>query len=65
MIGKLLISYSSELTNPDLNKGLPENLGADDPSLSFTMKGVDANITAYMSELGFFAKSVTSHVQFY
>jgi phenylalanine ammonia-lyase len=63
MIGKLLFSYSSELINPDLNKGLPPNLAADDPSLSFTMKGVDINMAAYMSELGFLANSVTSHVQ--
>ncbi|KAJ6072947.1 hypothetical protein N7467_011032 [Penicillium canescens] len=63
MIGKLLFSYSSELINPDLNKGLPANLAADDPSLSFTMKGVDINMAAYMSELGFLANSVTSHVQ--
>ncbi|KAF7113954.1 hypothetical protein CNMCM5793_006137 [Aspergillus hiratsukae] len=63
MVGKLLFSYSSELINPDLNKGLPANLAADDPSLSFTMKGVDINMAAYMSELGFLANSVTSHVQ--
>ncbi|KAJ5776375.1 uncharacterized protein N7511_001386 [Penicillium nucicola] len=63
MIGKLLFSYSSELINPDMNKGLPANLAADDPSLSFTMKGVDINMAAYMSELGFLANSVTSHVQ--
>ncbi|KAL1858363.1 hypothetical protein Plec18170_002561 [Paecilomyces lecythidis] len=63
MVGKLLFSYSSELINPDLNKGLPANLAADDPSLSFTMKGVDINMAAYLSELGFLANSVTSHVQ--
>lgn len=63
MIGKLLFSLSSELINPDLNKGLPPNLAADDPSLSFTMKGVDVNMAAYMSELAFLAHPVTSHVQ--
>lgn len=63
MIGKLLFSFSSELINPDLNKGLPANLAADDPSLSFTMKGIDVNMAAYMSELAFLANSVTSHVQ--
>lgn len=63
MVGKLLFSYSSELINPDLSKGLPPNLAVDDPSLSFTMKGVDINMAAYMSELGFLANSVTSHVQ--
>lgn len=63
MVGKLLFTYSSELINPDLNKGLPPNLAADDPSLSFTMKGVDISMAAYLSELGFLANSVTSHVQ--
>ncbi|KAJ5218915.1 uncharacterized protein N7498_001014 [Penicillium cinerascens] len=63
MVGKLLFSYSSELINPDLSKGLPPNLAADDPSLSFTMKGVDISMASYMSELGFLANSVTSHVQ--
>jgi phenylalanine ammonia-lyase len=63
MIGKLLFSLSSELINPDLNKGLPPNLAADDPSLSFTMKGVDVNMAAYMSELAFLTNPVTSHVQ--
>lgn len=63
MIGKLLFSLSSELINPDLNKGLPPNLAADDPSLSFTMKGVDVNMAAYMSELAYLTNPVTSHVQ--
>lgn len=63
MVGKLLFTYSSELINPDLNKGLPPNLAADNPSLSFTMKGVDISMASYLSELGFLANSVTSHVQ--
>lgn len=63
MVGKLLFSYSSELINPDLNRGLPPNLAADDPSLSFTMKGVDISMASYLSELGYLANSVTSHVQ--
>lgn len=29
-----------------LSKGLPPNLSADDPSLSFTFKGFDVNIAA-------------------
>ncbi|KAK6351332.1 hypothetical protein TWF718_004496 [Orbilia javanica] len=63
MMGKLLFSYSSELINPDLSKGLPPNLAADEPSLSFTMKGVDINMAAYLSELGWLTHSVTPHVQ--
>lgn len=63
MMGKMLFSVSSELINPDLNRGLPPNLTADDPNLSFTMKGVDINMAAYMSELAFLANPVSSHVQ--
>jgi phenylalanine ammonia-lyase len=63
MIGKLLFAQTSELINPDLSNGLPPNLSADDPSLSFTMKGVDVNMAAYMSELAFLAAPVSSHVQ--
>lgn len=63
MIGKLLFSLSSELINPTLNKGLPPNLVVDDPSLSFTMKGIDISMAAYMSELAFITNPVTSHIQ--
>ncbi|KAF3920310.1 Imidazolonepropionase [Arthrobotrys entomopaga] len=63
MIGRLLFSFTSEMINPDLNKGLPPNLVADEPSLSFTMKGVDINMAAYLSELGYLTHSVTPHVQ--
>ncbi|PHH59242.1 hypothetical protein CDD81_3542 [Ophiocordyceps australis] len=62
MLGRLLLSQSAELNNPDLNNGLSPNLCADDPSLSFTCKGIDINMTAYYSELAFLANSVASHV---
>ncbi|EXK24321.1 phenylalanine ammonia-lyase [Fusarium oxysporum f. sp. raphani 54005] len=63
MVGKLLFSLSSELINPTMNRGLPPNLVADDPSLSFTMKGIDISMAAYLSELGYLANPVTPHVQ--
>lgn len=63
MIGKLLFSQCTELINPALNNGLSANLAADDPSLSFCMKGVDVNIAAYMSELAYVANPVSTHVQ--
>lgn len=63
MLGKLLFVQCSEMTDPGLNNGLPTNLVADDPSLSFTMKGVDINMAAYMSELAYLANPVSSHVQ--
>ncbi|KAL9005516.1 MAG: hypothetical protein Q9188_001718 [Gyalolechia gomerana] len=63
MLGKLLFAQSSELLNPMLNHGLPPNLAADEPSKSFTMKGVDIGMASYMSELGYLANPVSSHVQ--
>jgi phenylalanine ammonia-lyase len=63
MVGKLLFSLSSELINPSMNSGLPPNLVADDPSLSFTMKGIDISMAAYLSELGYLANPVTPHAQ--
>ena len=63
MLGKMVFAQCTEMINPTLNNGLPANLAADDPSLSFTMKGIDANMAAYMSELAYIANPVSSHVQ--
>jgi phenylalanine ammonia-lyase len=63
MVGKLLFAQNSELINNMLNKGLSPNLSADDPSLSFTFKGFDINMAAYMSELAYIAHPISSHVQ--
>ncbi|KAL4768068.1 L-Aspartase-like protein [Aspergillus nidulans var. acristatus] len=63
MIGRLVFAQCTELIDPTLNNGLPTNLVADNPSLSFTMKGVDINMAAYMSELAYLANPVSSHVQ--
>ncbi|KAJ5164250.1 Phenylalanine ammonia-lyase [Penicillium coprophilum] len=63
MLGKMIFSQCSEILNPMLNKGLPPNLSADDPSLSFAFKGVDINMASYMSELGYLNHPVSNHVQ--
>ena len=63
MLGKMLFGQCTEMINPAMNNGLPANLAADDPSLSFTMKGIDVNMASYMSELAFIASPVSSHVQ--
>lgn len=63
MLGKLLFAQSTEMITPDLNNGLPTNLVADDPNCSFTMKGVDISMAAYMAELGYLANPVSSHIQ--
>lgn len=61
-LGKMLFAQSNELMHPSLSNGLPPNLVADEPSLSYTMKGVDINMAAYVSELGFLANPVGNHV---
>lgn len=63
MIGKLLFAETLEMIDAKLNHGLPPNLAADDPSLSFFMKGLDVNMASYMSELGFLTAPVSAHVQ--
>ncbi|KAM3499738.1 hypothetical protein MY10362_007019 [Beauveria mimosiformis] len=62
-MGKMLFAQTSEMINHDLSNGLPPNLAADDPSLSFCLKGIDVNTAAYTSELGFLANPVSNHVQ--
>ncbi|KAJ5436045.1 Phenylalanine ammonia-lyase [Penicillium cf. griseofulvum] len=62
MLGRLLVSQCQEIINSSLNKGLPPNICFDDPSISFTCKGIDVNMSAYFSELAFLSNSVVSHV---
>ncbi|KAL2000282.1 hypothetical protein VTN02DRAFT_3315 [Thermoascus thermophilus] len=62
-LGRLMYAQCSELINHTLNKGLPPNLSADDPSLSFTCKGFDVNMAAYMAELAYLAHPVGPHAQ--
>ncbi|KAG9524012.1 phenylalanine ammonia-lyase, partial [Aureobasidium melanogenum] len=62
-LGKMLFSQATEVINPMLNGGLPANLCVDEPSLSFTCKGIDINMASYQAELGFLANPVGNHVQ--
>ncbi|KAF9263048.1 phenylalanine ammonia-lyase [Marasmius fiardii PR-910] len=62
-IGKLLFSQHTELLNPSMNHGLPPSVAATDPSLDYHAKGVDIACAAYVSELGFLANPVSTHIQ--
>jgi phenylalanine ammonia-lyase len=62
MLGKLLLAQSQQMVDPLINNGLPPNLCVEDPSLSFTAKGLDVNMAAYCSELGFLTNSVVSNI---
>ncbi|PYH94904.1 phenylalanine ammonia-lyase [Aspergillus ellipticus CBS 707.79] len=62
-MGRMLFAQCTELIDPSKNNGLPPNLSADEPSVSFTFKGVDIMIAALQSELGFLANPVGNHVQ--
>ncbi|KAF2466548.1 phenylalanine ammonia-lyase [Lindgomyces ingoldianus] len=61
-IGRMLFAQFTELLNPATNRGLPPSLCADDPSTSFTMKGLDVAMASYMSELSFLGNPVHNHV---
>ncbi|KAJ7076829.1 L-Aspartase-like protein [Mycena belliarum] len=62
-LGKLLFSQCTELVNPAMNRGLPPSLAATDPSLNYHAKGVDIATAAYVSELGYLANPVSTHIQ--
>lgn len=62
-IGRMLFVQCSELINPATSYGLPPNLVVDEPSESYLWKGTDIMIAGLLSELGFLANPVGSHVQ--
>ncbi len=62
-MGKLLFAQCTELVNPTMNRGLPPNLAATDPSLNYHAKGIDIGTAAYVSELGYLANPVSTHIQ--
>ena len=62
-LGRMLFAQCTELINPATNNGLPPNLTIDPTSQSFIMKGVDVMCASFVSELGFLANPIGSHVQ--
>lgn len=63
MFGRMLFSQLTEMVDPTLSGGLPANLAADDPSLSFTFKGVEINMASYMAELSYYAGPMSPFIQ--
>jgi phenylalanine ammonia-lyase len=61
--GKLLFAQCTELMNPAMNRGLPPSLAASDPSHNYHGKGLDIAAAAYVSELGYLANPVSTHIQ--
>ncbi len=61
MIGRMLWSQVSEIINPSTNNGLEANLNASAQE-NYTMKGIDINMSAYMSELAALAHPVSAHI---
>ena len=63
ILGRMIFSQGTEIINPAYSNGLTPNLEAGEPSRGFLMKGVDTEMAALQSELGFLANPVSSHVQ--
>ncbi|KAL2883085.1 hypothetical protein SGCOL_001272 [Colletotrichum sp. CLE4] len=63
LLGKLMFAQCTELLNAKLNDCLPPNLAVDKPSKSFTTKGLDITMAAYMSELAHLSHPVSAHIQ--
>ncbi|KAJ5664368.1 phenylalanine ammonia-lyase [Penicillium longicatenatum] len=61
MIGRMLWSQVTEIIGPHTNNGLEANLNPSNHE-NYTMKGVDVNMSAYMSELAALAHPVSAHV---
>jgi phenylalanine ammonia-lyase len=61
--GKLLFAQMTELLNPAMNRGLPPSLAASNPSHNYHCKGLDIASAAYVSELGYLANPVSTHIQ--
>ncbi|KAJ7594953.1 L-Aspartase-like protein, partial [Mycena floridula] len=62
-LGKIMFAQCAELMDPTMNRGLPPNLASTDPSLDYHAKGIDIATAAYVSELGFLANPVSTHIQ--
>lgn len=61
--GKIIFAQLTELLNPAFNRGLPPSVAGTDPSVNYFGKGIDIASAAYVSELGYLANPVSTHIQ--
>jgi phenylalanine ammonia-lyase len=62
-LAKILFAQSTEILNPVFNRGLPPSVAATDPSHNYHCKGVDIGMAAALSEIGYLANPVSTHIQ--
>ncbi|KIJ53823.1 hypothetical protein M422DRAFT_242086 [Sphaerobolus stellatus SS14] len=62
-LGRILFAQATDIMDPHTSKGLPPSLAATDPSLDYHCKGLDITLAAYVSELGYLANPVSTHIQ--
>lgn len=62
-LAKILFSQATEMLNPVSNRGLPPSVAATDPSHNYHCKGVDIGMAAVLSEIGYLANPVSTHIQ--
>ncbi|KAF8520821.1 L-Aspartase-like protein [Gautieria morchelliformis] len=63
LLAKILFAQATEVLNPAFNRGLSPSVAATDPSLNYHAKGMDIAMASYVSELGWLASNVATHVQ--
>lgn len=63
LMGRILFVQCTELINPATSRGVPPRLVFTEPSESFVFQSTDILIASLLSELGYLANPITSHVQ--
>ncbi|EGN97221.1 hypothetical protein SERLA73DRAFT_169632 [Serpula lacrymans var. lacrymans S7.3] len=61
-IAKLMFAQLTDLLNHTMNCGLPPNLAVGEPSVDYSLKGVDVAAAAYLSEIAYLSNPVSTHV---
>ncbi|KAF8519625.1 L-Aspartase-like protein [Hysterangium stoloniferum] len=62
-VGRIAYAQMVELGQPAMNRGLPPDLAANEPSLDYGQKALDIAAASYLGELSFISNTVSNHVQ--